>query len=80
MLNTLRYIAASAQAHSKEILEASTAYASGAALTLYGSLAVLDWKTLLASLGGFILFVARASVDIPKAIDYWRERRERKRK
>ena len=61
----------------KTIIEAATAYASGVSLTVWGYLAHMDWQQALAMLGGFILFCARASVDIPKAYDYWVERRKK---
>lgn len=64
----------------KQFVDAITAYLGGAAVGLYSYMASVDWFTVAGMLGGFVLFVARASVDIPKAIDYWRERRERKRK
>jgi len=51
-------------------VEAATAYASSLVLFLQG--------VNYAVLGGLILFLARAAVDIPKAVDYWRDRQKKK--
>lgn len=64
----------------KSFVDGLTAYFGSIAVGLYGFLASVDWVTAAGMFGGFILFVARASVDIPKAFDYWKERKERKKK
>ncbi len=62
----------------KQVLESASTYATGTALTLYGFVSNMDVSTALGMLGGFILFVARAAVDVPKAIDFWKERRKKR--
>lgn len=55
-----------------KLLEAGTAYATGVVLFLQD----INW----AMVGGLVLFVARAAVDIPKAIDYWKDRNKHESK
>lgn len=58
------------QSQLRPLVESATSYISSFVLFLQD----LNY----AAVGALILFIARAAVDIPRAIDYWKERKAEK--
>lgn len=66
----MKTVLSTIQPHLRPVVESATSYISSFVLFLQD----LNY----AAIGALILFLARAAVDVPRAIDYWKERKAEK--